>query len=132
MKATAWGLCATALLTAGLVGCPGMDFFSQKPQQPVYGEEHLLDGSLQAVVDRTQGVLRELGIQVETTPEDEAIRLKCTTPLGSHFGLVLSRSTTNEAFTVLGVEWQEEEEAGLTRMILARLTQSGLKVLITG
>lgn len=131
MKATGWGLCAMAVLTAGLAGCPGADMFTQKhPPQIGQVEDHFVDGKLEVVTDRTQGMLRQLGIEAVATPEGEGLRLQCTTPRDKHFTVVLTRSPVNNAFTNLRVQWQDEEETDVTQQLLNGLNQAGLKVLI--
>jgi hypothetical protein len=128
MKATGWGLCATALLTAALTGCPGADMFTQKPTAqagPV--EQHFLAARVDVAAERVQGNLRQLGIDAVATPEGEGVRLKCTTAAGQHFAVVLTRSPMNDAgtFTDVRVEWEDAADSVLTRQILL-----GLEVLL--
>jgi hypothetical protein len=133
MRATGWGICALTVVTAGLLGCPGSDMFTQKPpQQVVHPEDYLLDGKLEVVVDKTQGVLRQLGVQAVTSGEDGGARIVVTTASGNHLGLVLTRCMANDTLTVAHMEWQAEEDSGLGRQILDGLELAGVKTLVRG
>jgi len=132
MKATGWGLCALAILTVGLLGCPGTDMFTQKaPEQPPHLEDHLLDARLEVVADKAHTTLEQLGIQTTATTDEEGLRLIGQTPAGKHVAVVLSRCPVNETFTVVHLEWESDEDNDLPRHFMAGLTRAGLKVLVS-
>jgi hypothetical protein len=133
MKATGWGVCALAVLAAGLLGCPGADMFTQKPPPQVgHPEDHLVDGNLEVVADKTQDVLRQLSLQAVATPTNEGIRIVATTASGNHVTLMLTPSTANDTLTAIHMEWQAEEDTGLGPVILDGLSRAGVNLLVSG
>jgi hypothetical protein len=131
MKATGWGLCAMAVLTAALVGCPGSDIFTQSPPpQPPHIEDELVDAKLEVVADKTLGVLQQLGLQNKATQDQEGVHFVVTTALGKHLAVVVSRCPVNDTLTIVHQEWEDEQDNDLPGQIMVGLEHSGVNVLV--
>jgi hypothetical protein len=133
MKATRWGLCALAVLTAGILGCPNTDMFTQKAaEQPPHLEDHLVDAKLEVTAEKAQAILAQMGIQATVSPDPEGFHLIGQTAVGKHVAVVLTRSPANETLTEVHLEWEAEEDNDLPRYLMAGLGRAGVRVLVSG
>lgn len=88
-------VCAVGAVLMALAGCVVPDQFRlDYLQTTLLNGDREVSASLESVSETTQSGLRRLGMTVEATPQDQAIRLAATTPTGDKFLVVLTRVKT--------------------------------------
>jgi len=115
-----------------LAGCADTDVFSlnlfQAGAVPGANGDRVVAGSLESVSQSTQAGLRELGIAALATPEDQGVRILCTTRGGAHFFLVLTRVTNEQGeSTRIRLQWDGKPDEQTGSQVLARLDAQSRK-----
>jgi hypothetical protein len=115
------GMVCTGTLLVLLAGCSLEEFTLSLSGTP-RGREKVYDGPPETVILIAQASLQRMEMMVDPIPagDKDTVRLKCKTPTGKNFALVLKRQKSAQGEkTAVHLEWEQQADEQTETFLLS-------------